>query len=177
MTAESIPALVLDLQPNEFRAALKYSLGVPLYDSDRRCPYCKSAILDIFGDHAVSCHGRGDIISRHDRVRDIVMTACSPANLSPVCEQKHLPENKSRTGGVYLPSVIAGQPAALDVTIKSPLQASLVSDAARTCGFAITLAEDRKIGHYYQKCSNMGIPFIPLALETLADCPKQQGKH
>ena len=152
LTAVPIPALGLHLQPNEFRAALKYRLGVPLYDSDKRCPYCKSAILDIIGDHAVSCHGRGDIISRHDRVRDRIMTASSSANLSPVCEQKHLlPENNSRPGDVYLPSFIAGQPAALDVTITSPLQASLISDAARTCGFALTLVEYRKIGHYYQK--------------------------
>ena len=64
LTAAPIPALGLHLQPNEFRGALKYRLGVPLYDSDRTCPYYKSAILDIFGDHAVSCHGRGDIISR-----------------------------------------------------------------------------------------------------------------
>ena len=143
LTASPIPALGLHLQPIEFRAALKYRLGVPLYDSDR-CPYCKSAILDIFGDRAVSCQGRGDIISRHDRVRDTIMTACSSANLSPVCEQKHLlPENNSRPGDVYLTSFIAGQPAALDVTITSPLQASLISDAARTCGFALTLAEDK----------------------------------
>ena len=95
------------------------------------------------------------------------MTACSSANLSPVCEQKHLlPGNNSRPGDMYLPKFIAGQPAALAVTITSPLQASLISDAARTCGFPLTLAEDRKIGHYYQKCSDMGIHFIPLALET-----------
>ena len=166
LSAAPIPALGLHLQPNEFGAALKYHSGISLYDSDRRCPYCMSAISDIFGDHAVSCHGRGDIISRHDRVRDAIMAACSSANLSPVCEQKYLlPENNSRPGDVVLPSFITGQPAALDVTITSPLQASLISDAARTCGFALTLAKDRKIGHYYQKCSDMGIHFIPLALE------------
>ena len=95
------------------------------------------------------------------------MTACSSANLSPVCEQKYLlPENNSRLGDMYLPSFLAGQPAALDVTITSTLQASLISDASRTCGFSVTLAEDRKIGHYYQTCSHMGIHFIPLVLET-----------
>ena len=55
----------------------------------------------------------GNIISRHDRVQDSIMTACSSANLSPVSEQKHLlPENNSRPVDVYLPSFIAGQPAA-----------------------------------------------------------------
>ena len=111
LTAAPIPALGLHLQPNEFQAALKHSLGVPLYDSNRRCPNFKSAVLDIFGDHAVSYHGRGDIISRHDRVRDTIMTACSSANLSPVWEQKHLlPEKNSKPGDVYLPSFTAGQP-------------------------------------------------------------------
>ena len=86
------------------------------------------------------------------------MTACSSANLSPVSEQKHLlPDNNSRLGEMYLPSFLAGQPAALDVTITSTLHASLISDASRTCGFAVTLAEDRMIVHYYQTCSDMGI--------------------
>ena len=44
---------------------------------------------------------------------------------------------------MYLPGFIAGQSAALDVAITSPLQASLISDAGRTCGFALTLAEDK----------------------------------
>ena len=67
---------------------------------------------------------------------------------------------------MYSPSFIAGQPADIDVTITSPLQASLISDAARTCGFNLTLAKDRNIGHYYQKCSDMGFHLMPLALET-----------
>ena len=105
------------------------------------------------------------------------MTACSSSNISPVCEQKHLlPENTSRPGNVYLPSFIAGQPAALDVTITSPLQATLISDAARKCGFALTLAEDKKLGHNYQKCSDMGIHFIPLALETFGGLSKTTRK-
>ena len=39
LTVAPIPALGLQLQPKEFRAALKYRLGIPLYDSDRRCSY------------------------------------------------------------------------------------------------------------------------------------------
>ena len=44
--------------------------------------------------------------------------------------------------------------------------ASLISDAVRTSGLALNLAEDRKIGHYYQKCSDMILHFIPVALES-----------
>ena len=89
LSAPPIPSLGLHLQPNEFRAALKYRIGVPLYIEERKCPYCQNGRLDKLGDHALSCHGRGDVISRHDRVRDRIFAACSTANLSPDCEQKN----------------------------------------------------------------------------------------
>ena len=102
LSAPPIPSLGLHLQPNEFRAALKYRIGVPLNIEERRkCPYCQNGRLDKLGDQALNCHGRGDMISRHDRVRDIIFAACSTANLSPVCEQKNLiPDNNSRPGDI-----------------------------------------------------------------------------
>ena len=92
-----IPAPGLHLLPNEFRAAVKYRLGTPIFEKERKSPYCKTGSLDTLGDHAVACHGRGDMISRHNRLRDKIFSACSAANLSPVCEQKKLiPETNSR---------------------------------------------------------------------------------
>ena len=77
-------------------------------------------------------------------MRDRIFAAFSIANLLPVCEQNNLiPDNNSRPGDIYLPSWSAGQPSALDVTKTSPLQPSLISDAAR-CGFVLTKTEDRK---------------------------------
>ena len=109
LSVPPIHSLCLHLQPNYFRAALKYRIGVPLYIEERKCPYCQNSRLDKLDDHALSCHGRGDMISRHDRVRDRIFAACSTANLSPVCVQKNLiPDNNSRPGDIYLPSWSAG---------------------------------------------------------------------
>ena len=166
LSTPPIPSLGFHLQPNDFRAALKYRIGVLLYIDERKCPYCQNGRLDKLGDHTLSCHGRGDMISRHDRVRDRIFAACSIANLSPVCELKNLiPDNNSRPKDIYLPSWSAGQPSALDVTITSPLQPSLISDAAMRCGFALTNAEDRKYEQYAQKRVEIGIPFVPLLFE------------
>ena len=122
LSAAPITSLGLHLQPNEFRAALKYRIGVPLYIEERKCPYCQNGRLEKLGDHALNCHGWGDMISRHNRVRDRIFAVCSTANLSPVCEQKNLTtDNNSRPGDIYLTSWSAGQPSALDVTIISPL--------------------------------------------------------
>ena len=38
LSAPPLPSLGLHLQPNEFRAALKYRIGVPLYIAERKCP-------------------------------------------------------------------------------------------------------------------------------------------
>ena len=167
LSAAPIPALELHLYSNEFRVALKYRLGEKLYENERKCPFCKSGTLDVMGDHAVSCHGRGDMISRHDRIRNKVIWAGSGALLSPVSEQKSLlPDNNSRQGDIFLPVWNNGLPAALDVTVTSPLQSSLIINASEKSGFALSAAEDRKYEQYAQNCSEVGIQFIPLAFET-----------
>ena len=84
LSAAPILALGLHLLPKEFRAAVRYRLGATIYEKQRRCPYCKKGSVDTLGHHAFACHGRGDRISRHDRLR---FSACSAANLSPFCEQ------------------------------------------------------------------------------------------
>ena len=167
LSADPIPALGLHLSSNAFRVALKYRLGVKLYESERKCPFCKPGTLDVMGDHAVSCHGCADMISGHDRIRDKTISACSGALFAPICEQKSLlPDNNSRLGDTFLPVWTAGQPAALDVTITSPLQSSLIINASEKSGFALSAAEDRKYEQYAQNCSEVGIQFIPLAFES-----------
>ena len=110
----------------------------------------------------MSCHGRGDMISRHDRIRDRIISACSGALLSPICAQKSLlPDNNSRRGDIFLPVWNAGQPAALAVTVTSPLQSSLIMNASEKSGFALSAAEDRKYEQYGQNSSEVGIQFIP----------------
>ena len=70
LSAAPIPAPGLHLLPNEFRAAVKYRLGAPIYEKERKCPYCKTGSLDTLGDHAVAYHERADMISRYGRLRD-----------------------------------------------------------------------------------------------------------
>ena len=159
--------LGLHLLPNEFRAAVKYRLGAPIYEKERKSPYCKTGFLDTPGDHAVACHGRGDMISQHDHLRDKFFSACSALNLSPVCQQKNLiPETNCGPGDMYLPCWSAGQPAALDITITSPLQPSIISNAARKSGFALRAAEDRKFEQYSQQRAKIGLQFNPMAFES-----------
>ena len=111
------------MAPNEFRISAKYRLGVPVYDEERKCPFCKAGVFDNYGDHAIACHGGGDAIAGHDQIRDKIVSACSSANLSPVVEKKNLtPESQSRPGDIFVPTWKAWKPAAFDVTVTSSMQ-------------------------------------------------------
>ena len=68
---------------------------------------------------------------------------------------------------IFLPCWKRGLPAALDVTVVSPLQRSLVQEASVTQGHALQVAEARKIATHDQNCRSEGIVFVPLAVETL----------
>ena len=70
----------------------------------------------------------------------------------------------------------AGQPAALDVTVTSPLQSSLILNASEKIGFALSAAADKKYKEYAQNCSEVGNQFIPLAFETFGGISERVGK-
>ena len=102
LSASPIPALGVHMAPNESIVSAKYRLGVLVYDAGRKCPFCRAGVLDIYGDHAIACHGRGDSIAKHDRIRDKIMSACSSANLSPVVEKRILFQKVSHAPEISL---------------------------------------------------------------------------
>ena len=165
--APPIPAIGLQLSTKKFQVSVKYRLGIAVYDQEKKCPYCKSSTLNRLGDHAVACHGRGDVISGHDRIRDRIASACSAADLSSVIEKSDLiAQNNSRPGDVYLPFWKSGQPAALDITATSSLQPNIIFHAAEKSGYASEAAEDRKYSQYEKSSAQQGIVFIPLAIKV-----------
>ena len=165
LSAAPIRALGLHLTPNEFPVALKYRLGVKLYENERKCPFGKSGNLDVMGNHAVSCKGHGDMISRHDRIRDKIISAFSVALISHLWTERFNSRQQLQTGRNFFPVSNAGQPATLDITVTSPLQSSLIINASEKSGFALSAAEDREYKQYTQKCSEVGFQFMPLAFE------------
>uniref|UniRef100_A0A1X7VC05 Uncharacterized protein n=1 Tax=Amphimedon queenslandica TaxID=400682 RepID=A0A1X7VC05_AMPQE len=120
------------------------------------------------GDHALACGGNSDRILRHNAIRDVIFTAAQSAALSPRREAPSLvPDSLSRPADVFLPHWIQGRPAALDVTVISPLQSQTLSQAASTQGAALRVAEHRKRVVHLEDCQRAGITFLPLAMETL----------
>ena len=161
------PALGLHLHDQEFRHCLQYWLGVPMLEEGSRCAVCQAA-SDRFGDHHVSCGGSGDRIHRHDSLRNALFTAAQSAALAPRKEAPSLiPGTSSRPADLYLPCWRHGKPAALDVTIISPLQKLTIQKASVTQGHALSVADGRKRALHQGVCQATGIDFVPLVVETL----------
>ena len=116
----------------------------------------------------MGCGGNGDRIHRHDAIRDVLFSAAQAAALAPRKEVLSLiPGSSSRPADVYLTNCKRGQPAAIDVIVISILQQQTQTGAANTPGYALTVAEERKMAAHAEACHAVGVLFIPLAAETL----------
>ena len=97
------------------------------------------------------------------------MECCRRANVSAQVEvgsgfghDKH----NTRPADVLVANWSLGKPAAFDLTVASPLNPSVLSEAGVTAGSAAKVAECRKHDVNDPKCSELGWKCIPLALET-----------
>eukprot|EP00731_Ephydatia_muelleri_P022813 Em0015g396a len=145
------PGLGLHLESNEYQMAIKWWLGL---DTSGRsmCPFCPDTALDPLGHHAVTCRHGGDVVIRHNRFRDEIFDLCSHVHLSVRLE---------------------GKPAALDITITSPLCPAILGESCHQTGAAVLAADTRKLHSNGPKCQELGWSCIPLAVETYGNWGKE----
>ena len=159
--------LGLNLQNQEFRLCLDYWLGLKMSNAGTICRLC-SRQADSFGDHQVGCGGNGDRIHRHDSIRDVFFSAAQSAALAPRKEVPSLiPASNSRPADIFLPNWSRGRPAAIDVTVISTMQPLTLAGAAASPGYALQVAEDRKMAAHFEACRAVGVDFVPVTVESL----------
>jgi hypothetical protein len=159
------PRLNLHLEPAEFQVALKWWLGLPVAQG-QSCPHCPSFALDDFGHHALSCKHGGDVISRHNKLRDIFLGFCQRACLGPRQEMGCGAGSQSRPADVLVPNWDLGKPAAFDLSVTSTLNQNVLPEASVTAGSAAQVVENRKHANNDGKCEQLGWVCIPLVVET-----------
>ena len=122
----------------------------------------------LMGDRQVGCGGNNDRIHRQDALRDALFAASQSAALAPRKEVPSLiPGSCSRPADIFLPNWCDGHPAALDVTVISSMQPLTEAGAASEPGFALKVAEARKLASHNAECRNIGILFLSVVAETL----------
>jgi hypothetical protein len=152
------------MRPRNFRIAAAYRLGLPLLDSEIPCPMCKQ-LIDIYGDHATCCTTSGDLIVRHNSLRNLVDNVASVGGLSPQMEKAGILGDTSgrRPGDVTIPNWRDDKGLAIDVAVTSPLAATQLRFVQPCEEYAAT----RKHGKYDASFEGADFDFSAMVWETL----------
>ncbi|KAL5492004.1 hypothetical protein EMCRGX_G017390 [Ephydatia muelleri] len=162
------PGLDLHLDPNELQISIQWWLGI---DTARgsSCSLCPGLALDRLGNHATTCKRGGDVVTRHNHLRNVIVEFCHRAHLGVRVESGSgiTPDlSRTRPADVLVLNWERGKHAALDITVTSPLIPSILTAASLSEGAAVEEAEVRKHRANDPKCSELGWVCIPLAVET-----------
>ena len=151
----------------------KYILGEPIFDSDRTCPACNRP-SDKWGHHALTSCGQqgGEIVTRHNVLRNFFHDLSRDAGLNPVKEARFLLPGGRKPADVLLPwagGLVGGDPS-------SDLCADLTIMGLRDCYLTRTVddgswpaaaAHARKENLVGAACRNFGLTFVPVAMCAL----------
>ena len=117
----------------------------------------------------MTCKRGGDAVSRHNKLRDVVLQTCHRACISAKAEADSGLGREllhTRPADILASNWLCGKPAAFDLSVTSLLNPSLLSEAGLTAGSAAVAAELRKHSANDAKCSELGWTCIPLMVES-----------
>ena len=103
--------------------------------------------MDVYGDHALCCKKSGDLITRHNRVRNLIFKFADVGLLSPEMEKLGIlgPTDRSRRrpGDISFKSWAPNRGLTIDVAVICPLAASHVSENEPCEVYAVRQKYDR----------------------------------
>ena len=134
-----------------------------------QCSLCYDHSLDPLGHHATTCKRGGDVVIRHNNIRDILAESFRRAGISVQCEAgsglSH-DNRRTRPADILVSNWFCSRPAALDLTVISPLNSNVIAEAGFTGGSAAASTEVRKHIENDPKCEELGWICVPLAVEA-----------
>ena len=133
-----------------------------------QCSLCYDHSLDPLGHHATTCKRGGDVVIRHNNIRDILAESFCRAGISVQCEAgsglSH-DNRRTRPADILVPNWFYST-AALDLTVISPLNSNVIAEAGFTGGSAAASAEVLKHIENDPTCEDLGWICGPLAVEA-----------
>ena len=137
------------------------------------CPFCPEIALDSLDHHAVTCRHRGDVVTRHNLLRDVIADFC---HLGVGLEMEHVltrDHNHTQPADILIAGWDRGKPAALDITVTSTLTPDILGESSKMAGAAALAAETCKLYSNGPKCLELGWTCIPVAVETYGSWGKE----
>ena len=152
------------LPPRNFRISVAYRLGVYVIDREIPCPLC-TQLINKYGDHATCCTKSGDLIIRHNSLRNLIDSIGSDGQLSPVLEKKGILGNTvgRRPGDVTFERWTESKGLAIDVAVTSALAPTYVR-MSEPCEWYAANRKHRKYDVSFQGTDYL---FSAVVFETL----------
>ena len=150
------------------RVAVKWWLGLDTSQGSQ-CAFCPAHSLDPLGHHALTCKCGGDVVLRHNALRDTLVHFVHRAHASVQVEvgAGFFPDHsQSRHADILLQNWNLGRPVALDISVVSPLNPSTLAEAGATFGAVLEATESSKHQANDDKCSFLGWVSTPLAVDS-----------
>jgi hypothetical protein len=151
------------MKPRVFSIAVAYRLGVPVLPEEIPCLCMQN--INKYGDHATCCAKSGDLIIRHNSMRNFVNSIAADGKQNPILEKQGIlgPTSGRRPGDVTIPCWSDGNGLAIDLAVTCPLIASSV----RLENPASEYARAQKHGKYDKQFEGTNYFFCAMVFETL----------
>ena len=122
--------------------------------------------MDVFGDHALCCKKNGDMITRHNRVRNLIFQIADQGLLSPELEKLGIlgvtDRSSRRPGDVSFKSWAPNRGLAIDVAVICPLAAAHLKETEPCEDYAT----HHKHARYDESFKSSDYDFVPVVFET-----------
>ena len=184
----AIPSKTLDkhLTSSQLRIVTAVQLGVDVFDDAHLCVMC-GLCADTKGIHSLSCTGGGDIVVRHNDVRDIVHHFASRGGLRPQLEKAGLLHEPGiflemrRPADVLVEGLAQGSRGnssmkfALDIKVINALGAAHLDDTAQGPLVAAEAYREKALvtNQTAERCKAQGIVYEPLVFTCQGGCEKR----
>ncbi|KAL5506359.1 hypothetical protein EMCRGX_G007981 [Ephydatia muelleri] len=153
------------------------TIGIPIKNSTgikpvpKGIPVCTLPwqCLDPLGHHATTCKRGGDVVVRHNTLRDVLAETCHRAHLGIQVEAGNDPtadHSHTHPADLLLTNWTTGKTAAFDISVTSPLNTHTLMEAGVSAGSAALASEGRKHRANDAKCKELGWLCVPLIADT-----------
>lgn len=154
------------MKPRVYLTCVRRLLGLPVMSAPAPCPLCMQT-MDVYGDHAICCKKSGDLITRHNRVRNLVSHFGDLGMLDPQMEKLGIlgPTDRSRRrpGDVSFKIWGSGyRGLAIDVAVICPLAASHLREEEPCESYAVR----HKHARYDESFKDSDYDFVAMVFET-----------
>ena len=162
----AVPSLPeLYLSTTEMRTRLRLPVFKNIPSGPCTCSATSHAPA-LSSDHLLTCRNEGMLGRRHDNLRRTLRDMATTAGLIAEEEPRGLPGFGQGGGDLLVHDIHPGQAIVADVCVVSEHVDALAETASCRAGHAAKLAENRKRQKYGPACQQLGLGFLPLAIES-----------